>query len=45
MVADCDLATVTKRQIRSQLESLYGCSIDEKKAYANAQIEAALLDM
>ncbi|WFD36077.1 chitin synthase [Malassezia cuniculi] len=44
-VAECDLTTVTKRQIRAQLEALYGCSIDDKKAYINSQIEAALLDM
>ena len=45
LVAECDLASVTKRQIRAQLETMYGCSVDERKAYVNAQIEAALLDI
>ena len=45
MVATCDLATVTKRQLRARLQDMYGCPIDEKKAYINAQIEAALREV
>ena len=45
IIAHCDLTTVTKRQVRNQLQERYGCPIDEKKAYINAQIEAALRDV
>ncbi|WFD06900.1 chitin synthase [Malassezia vespertilionis] len=42
ILAQSDLTTTTKRQLRAQLQELYGCPIDAKKAYINAQIEAAL---
>ncbi|WFD31395.1 chitin synthase [Malassezia sp. CBS 17886] len=45
LIAASDLSTVTKRQLRLQLQDLYGCAIDEKKAYINAQIDAALGEM
>ena len=45
IIASSDLTTITKRQLRAQLQDMYGCPIDEKKAYINTQIEAALRDM
>lgn len=45
IIAESDLTTITKRQLRNQLQDKYGCPIDEKKAYINAQIEAALRDV
>lgn len=45
MIAASDLTSITKRQVRAQLQDLYGCSLQEKKAYINAQIEAALRDL
>ena len=45
IIASSDLTTITKRQLRAQLQAMYGCPIDEKKAYINTQIEAALRDM
>ena len=45
IIAQSDLSTITKRQLRNQLQERYGCPIDEKKAYINAQIEAALRDV
>ncbi|KAL4401910.1 chitin synthase [Malassezia pachydermatis] len=45
LLAESDLTTVTKRQMRARLQDLYGCSIEEKKSYINAQIETALREM
>ena len=45
IIAASDLTSITKRQVRAQLQDLYGCPIQEKKAYINAQIEAALRDL
>lgn len=45
IIAQSDLTTITKRQLRNQLQDRYGCPIEEKKAYINAQIEAALRDV
>ena len=45
IIATNDLATITKRQVRAQLQDLYGCPIEEKKSYINAQIEATLRTM
>ncbi|WFD27478.1 chitin synthase [Malassezia nana] len=45
IIASGDLTSMTKRQVRAQLQDLYGCSLHEKKAYINAQIEAALRDL
>lgn len=45
IIASSDLTTITKRQLRAQLQDMYGCPIDEKKSYINTQIEAALRDM
>ncbi|WFD42488.1 chitin synthase [Malassezia psittaci] len=45
LIAQSDLTTVTKRQIRNQLQAQYGCPIELKKSFINAQIEAALRDV
>ncbi|KAN0059843.1 Chitin synthase, class 8 [Thecaphora frezii] len=42
LIAESDLTTVTKKQLRAKLEQKYGTSIDSKKAFINAQIEATL---
>ena len=45
LVRESDLTTLTKRSLRAQLSEMYGCSIDQKKAFINAQIEQALRDL
>ncbi|SPO40578.1 probable chitin synthase 8 [Pseudozyma flocculosa] len=42
LIAESDLTTITKKQLRAKLEQRYGTSIDAKKAFINAQIEATL---
>ncbi|PWN53277.1 putative chitin synthase 8 [Violaceomyces palustris] len=44
LIAESDLTTVTKKQLRAKLEEKYGCPIDSKKAFVNAQIEATLAE-
>ena len=45
LVRESDLTTLTKRSLRARLSEMYGCSIDQKKAFINAQIEQALRDL
>ncbi|PWZ00150.1 putative Chs8-chitin synthase 8 [Testicularia cyperi] len=42
LIAESDLTTVTKKQLRAKLEQKYATSIDSKKAFINAEIENVL---
>nr|ANG56511.1 chitin synthase 5.1 [Ustilago esculenta] len=42
LIAESDLTTITKKQLRAKLEQKYGVSIDAKKAFVNGEIENVL---
>lgn len=43
MLHDADLTTVTKREIRRQLENYFGMDLSSRKAAINAAIDRVLL--
>ncbi|CCF51903.1 hypothetical protein NDA10_007234 [Ustilago hordei] len=44
LIAESDLTTITKKQLRGKLEAKYNTSIDTKKQFINAQIERVLAE-
>ncbi|EST05048.2 Cytochrome b5-like heme/steroid binding domain protein [Kalmanozyma brasiliensis GHG001] len=44
LIAEADLTTITKKQLRAKLEAKYGTSIESKKAFVNAEIERVLAE-
>ncbi|SJX63440.1 probable Chs8-Chitin Synthase 8 [Sporisorium reilianum f. sp. reilianum] len=42
LIAESDLTTITKKQLRAKLEQKYATSIEAKKAFINAEIENVL---
>lgn len=42
MIAESDLTTITKKQLRAKLEQKYATSIESKKAFINSEIENVL---
>ncbi|GAK64779.1 glycosyltransferase family 2 protein [Moesziomyces antarcticus] len=44
LIAESDLTTVTKKQLRQKLEAKYGVPLDAKKAFVNGEIEKVLAE-
>ncbi|GAC95183.1 glycosyltransferase [Pseudozyma hubeiensis SY62] len=42
LIAESDLTTITKKQLRAKLEAKYATSIDSKKTFINGEIENVL---
>jgi chitin synthase len=44
LLRGADLTTVTKREIRRQLEEMYSCDLSSKKGSINAIIDRVLME-
>jgi chitin synthase len=44
LIAESDLTTVTKKQLRAKLEAKYGVPLEAKKAFVNGEIEKVLAE-